>query len=200
MQVAARALRGGIAHSAAGSTQPAYQPYGRGTGPGPAAHWEAQPPVVAQGVAAALRTRPIPQPTASSLVVASCFSYRRVVVPERLTQAVVCLGHRCFGVIRAVVDCGTAPCIHLVINLTHTDSMIRHISFIYPVATWFAGRCCLVERHIRLHLCQSDRSLPRWVLFPTLRVYSLCGNPTILKLHVPTEFIFCAQDLLQSRH
>jgi hypothetical protein len=47
--------------------------YGRGTGPGTAAHWEAQPPVVAQGAAAALRTRPLPQPTASSLVVASFF-------------------------------------------------------------------------------------------------------------------------------
>jgi hypothetical protein len=45
--------------------------YGRGTGPGTAAHWEAQPPVVAQGAAAALRTRPLPQPTASSLVVES---------------------------------------------------------------------------------------------------------------------------------
>ncbi len=44
---------------------------GRGTGPGTAAHWEAQPPVVAQGAAAALRTRPLPQPTASSLVVES---------------------------------------------------------------------------------------------------------------------------------
>jgi hypothetical protein len=42
-------------------------------GPGTAAHWEAQPPVVAQGAAAALRTRPLPQPTASSLVVASFF-------------------------------------------------------------------------------------------------------------------------------
>ncbi len=42
---------------------------GRGTGPGTAAHWEAQPPVVAQGAAAALSTRPLPQPTASSLVV-----------------------------------------------------------------------------------------------------------------------------------
>jgi hypothetical protein len=40
---------------------------GRGTGPGTAAHWEAQPPVVAQGAAAAVRTRPLPQPTASSL-------------------------------------------------------------------------------------------------------------------------------------
>jgi hypothetical protein len=46
---------------------------GRGTGPGTAAHWEAQPPVVAQGAAAALRTRPLPQPTASSLVVESWF-------------------------------------------------------------------------------------------------------------------------------
>jgi hypothetical protein len=47
--------------------------HGRGTGPGTAAHWEAQPPVVAHGAAAALRTRPLPQPTASSLVVESCF-------------------------------------------------------------------------------------------------------------------------------
>ncbi len=31
--------------------------HGRGTGPGTAAHWEAQPLVVAQGAAAALRTR-----------------------------------------------------------------------------------------------------------------------------------------------
>jgi hypothetical protein len=46
---------------------------GRGTGPGTAAHWEAQPPVVAQGAAAALRTRPLPQPTASSLVAESLF-------------------------------------------------------------------------------------------------------------------------------
>jgi hypothetical protein len=30
-------------------------------------------PVVAQGAAAALRTRPLPQPTSSSLVVESCF-------------------------------------------------------------------------------------------------------------------------------
>ncbi len=49
---------------------------GRGAGPGTAAHWEAQPLVVAQalgpeGAAAALRTRPLPQPTASSLVVES---------------------------------------------------------------------------------------------------------------------------------
>ena len=44
---------------------------GMGTGPGAAAHWEAQPPVVAQGAAAALRTRPLPQPTVSSLVVES---------------------------------------------------------------------------------------------------------------------------------
>jgi hypothetical protein len=42
---------------------------GRGVGPGTAAHWEAQPPVVAHGAAAALRTRPLPQPTASPLVV-----------------------------------------------------------------------------------------------------------------------------------
>jgi hypothetical protein len=49
--------------------------HGRGTGPGTAAHWEAQPLVVAQGAAAALRTRPLPQPTASSLVVESfCFA------------------------------------------------------------------------------------------------------------------------------
>ncbi len=40
---------------------------------GTAAHWEAQPPVVAQRAAAALRTRPLPQPTASSLVVESFF-------------------------------------------------------------------------------------------------------------------------------
>ncbi len=39
-------------------------------------HWEAQPPVVAQGAAAALRTRPLPQPTASSLVVASFFCHQ----------------------------------------------------------------------------------------------------------------------------
>jgi hypothetical protein len=50
-----------------------YQPYGRGTGLGTAAHWEAQPPVVAQGAAAALRTRPLPEPTASSLVVERLF-------------------------------------------------------------------------------------------------------------------------------
>ncbi len=49
---------------------------GRGTGPGTAAHWEAQPPVVAQRAAAALRTRPLPQPTASSLVVESFFVHR----------------------------------------------------------------------------------------------------------------------------
>jgi hypothetical protein len=47
--------------------------YGRGTGPGTAAHWEPQPSVVAHGAAAALRTRPLPQPTASSLVVESFF-------------------------------------------------------------------------------------------------------------------------------
>jgi hypothetical protein len=52
--------------------------YGRGTGPGTAAHWEAQPPVVAQGAAAALRTRPLPQPTASSLVVDSFFLAARL--------------------------------------------------------------------------------------------------------------------------
>jgi hypothetical protein len=50
--------------------------HGRGTGPGTAAHWEAQPPVVAHGAAAALRTRPLPQPTASSLVVESFFFWR----------------------------------------------------------------------------------------------------------------------------
>jgi hypothetical protein len=50
---------------------------GRGTGPGTATHWEAQPPVVAQGAAAALRTRPLPQPTASSLVVEFCFLISR---------------------------------------------------------------------------------------------------------------------------
>jgi hypothetical protein len=44
--------------------------HGRGTGPYQALQpTEAQPPVVAQGAAAALRTRPLPQPTASSLVV-----------------------------------------------------------------------------------------------------------------------------------
>jgi hypothetical protein len=41
------------------------------TGPGTAAHWEAQPAGVAQGAAAALRTCPLPQPTATSLVVES---------------------------------------------------------------------------------------------------------------------------------
>jgi hypothetical protein len=50
--------------------------HGRGTGPGTAAHWEAQPPVVAQGAAANLRPRPLPQPTASSLVVESVFLIR----------------------------------------------------------------------------------------------------------------------------
>ncbi len=63
---------------------------GRGTGPGTAAHWEAQPPVVAQGAAAALRTRPLPQPTASSLVVES-FCHQRAVhspwQPRRPTVA-----------------------------------------------------------------------------------------------------------------
>jgi hypothetical protein len=48
--------------------------------------WEAQPPVVAQGAAAALRTRPLPQPTASSLVVESFFM--RAQLRERLISEV----------------------------------------------------------------------------------------------------------------
>ncbi len=59
------------ANDVVGSDLPAS--VGRGMGPGTAAHWEAQPPVVAQRAAAALRTRPLPQPTASSLVVESFF-------------------------------------------------------------------------------------------------------------------------------
>jgi hypothetical protein len=61
---------------------------GRGTGPGTAAHWEAQPPVVAQGAAVALRTRPLPQPTASSLVVESFFSAATVATASHLARMV----------------------------------------------------------------------------------------------------------------
>jgi hypothetical protein len=68
-----RQVSGGRAFVLPGATTQ-HGPHGRGTGPGTAAHWEAQPPVVAQGAAAALRTRPLPQPTASSLVVETiCF-------------------------------------------------------------------------------------------------------------------------------
>jgi hypothetical protein len=45
---------------------------GRGMGLGTAAQWEAQPPVVAQWATVALRIRPLPQPTTSSLVVEIC--------------------------------------------------------------------------------------------------------------------------------